>query len=156
MAAAVTLAGCGNDGSDSAQTQLTLSLESDAPCYGVRAEIDLAALNGPSGTCEMSEEVAAAGCIADVRTENDVLIADARGCMIDSGALLFDCELSSGNAGAVEAATRVTYGCGCQSACPTDVSVSVQAARGASKTGLASLWGLDTRDRFAGEPAELR
>ena len=103
---AVTLAGCGNDGSDSAQTQLTLSLESDAPCYGVRAEIDLAALNGPSGTCEMSEEVAAAGCIADVRTENDVLIADARGCMIDSGALLFDCELSSGNAGAVEAATR--------------------------------------------------
>ncbi len=140
----ILASGCGN-GSSSDQSQFTLSLESDAPCYGVRAEIDLAALSKANGACAASEEVTAAGCTTEISTQGDLLVADARGCMIDPGTALFDCELASGNAAVVEAATTLSYGCGCQATCPTDVSVQVQAAAGAGITGIA--WGFDTGSR---------
>lgn len=118
--------GCG-DGSGSSQTRYSLSLQSDAPCYGVRAEIDLGALKKAEGSCELSEEASVAGCSADISTQGEVLAAEARGCLLASGTPVFDCRLATDQASNVEAATTVTYGCGCQDTCPTTVSLDTEA-----------------------------
>lgn len=123
------LCSCG-DGSGSSQKAYTLTLESDAPCYGARVAIDLEALAKGNGSCRASAEIAASGCSTDTYTDGDTLVAEARGCMIDAGTRLFDCMLGTSSATAVEDATSVAYDCGCQEACPTTVSIDATATTG--------------------------
>jgi len=136
LSALLTVLGCGS-GSGSDLNPFILSLQSDAPCYGVSVRIDAGMFDGDIGSCEASDTASAAGCSTDFADEDGMLVANARGCMLDPGSAVFDCRLDSDQASSVEAATSVNCGCGCQDDCPATVSMTAQTvARRAAHTGV--------------------
>jgi len=128
----VAFCGCGN-GSNSDLTAFSLSLQSDAPCYGARAQIDLDALAGTRGACSLRAALTAAGCRGNVHTQGHILVAEARGCMIEAGTALFDCELQAAGSTLVEDAATVTCGCGCQQTCPTATTIEASTTSPATR-----------------------
>lgn len=121
------IADCNSGGGGS--ESVTIGYAGDASAYGIlirsgdlQARTQVAASDPP---CTMSPPAVAAGCNGSVETSEQGLRLTLRGCFLETGDALFNCELSSGQAAQLRSDATVTAGCGCQATCPAAPAISV-------------------------------
>jgi hypothetical protein len=110
------LADCGGDG----DRAVTLTLASDAPCYGFDFAVERAdALKAP---CEVTPELEALGC--EFAFTDGLGSFRAGGCFIPAGTPLFSCTAPEGVASRMQNA-ELRCGCGCAEVCPAETGLVV-------------------------------
>lgn len=119
----VLVAGCESSGGPNA---VTIRYAGDTTAYGIfirtidpPADALLAAADEEEGSsCHLTETASDAGCefSGGQFLGNDVLL-QLRGCYIEDGDALLDCELTSAQVAKLQSSGEVSTGCGCQN-CP--------------------------------------
>ncbi|MBI5505091.1 MAG: hypothetical protein HY899_09825, partial [Deltaproteobacteria bacterium] len=127
LLALLCVGGCNSGGGDS--ERVTIGYAGDASAYGVlirsgdsQALTKAAAADPP---CSMAAAAVAANCNGSVETSAGGLRLALRGCFLQPGDALFNCELSSDQAAHLRSDATVTTGCGCQANCPAVPAISV-------------------------------
>lgn len=125
------MAACDSSGGGSANS-VTIRYDGDTRAYGISIRTGTAATSASrsgardgSPVCTMTAAATASGCSASIDASADGLDLALHGCFVEAGAALFDCQLSSAQAGGLRTGATVHAGCGCQVFCPTDPAIVV-------------------------------
>ena len=106
------------DGSGSGGSEfLQLRLASDAPCYGIRIDVD--GPIGPAGVyCEAEVDLTPLGCTATYDSGPNGVSFLVSGCFVPAGTPLFLCNVNTAQKTQFLVTAETRCGCGCATDCP--------------------------------------